>query len=131
MSKNRKEPDSAEIQKKRKREQQVVAEMIALYCYKKHKTGRKEELCPNCKNLCEYAQDRSEHCPFMEQKTFCSNCRIHCYQSDMRERIREVMRFSGPRMTLYHPGMALWHLISSKREKCRIKKLQEKRKKDD
>ena len=53
----------------------------------------------------------------METKTFCSNCRVHCYRPDMRERIREVMRFSGPRMMLYHPVMAVRHLIESRREK--------------
>ena len=29
----------------------------------------------------------------METKTFCSNCRVHCYRSEMREEIRKVMRF--------------------------------------
>lgn len=117
-----KKQTSVRVEEKRKREQRVVAEMIALYCHKKHETRGKNELCPDCRTLCGYAQARSEHCPFMEQKTFCSNCRVHCYKPDMRERIREVMRFSGPRMLLYHPGMALWHLISSKREKSRLKK---------
>lgn len=100
--------------------------MITLYCRRKHGTKIREELCPDCQKLCEYAQARSEHCPFMEQKTFCANCRVHCYKTDMREAIREVMRFSGPRMLLYHPVMTLWHLISSKQEKHRLKKLQER-----
>lgn len=121
-----KKQDSLKIEKKRKKEQLVVSEMIALYCRKKHGMASKGELCPECKKLCEYAQARSEHCPFMEEKTFCANCRVHCYKPDMRERIREVMRFSGPRMIWYHPGMALWHLISSKQEKNRMKRVQEK-----
>lgn len=120
-----KKQDSLKIEKKRKKEQLVVSEMIALYCCKKHGTVSQGELCPECKKLCEYAQARSEHCPFMEEKTFCVNCRVHCYKPDMRERIREVMRFSGPRIIWYHPGMALWHLISSKQEKNRMKKVQE------
>lgn len=36
-----------------------------------------------------------------------------------REKIREVMRFAGPRMLLYHPAMALRHVVSSMREKKR------------
>lgn len=118
------EKAAQKTERKRKREQRVVTEMIALYCRKNHGAGQAVEtggLCPECQKLCEYARARSEHCPFMEQKTFCSNCQVHCYKPDMRERIRQVMRFSGPRMFLYHPGMALWHLISSKREKRRIK----------
>ena len=121
-----KKQDSIKIEKKRKKEQLVVSEMIALYCRKKHGVASKGELCPECKKLCEYAQARSEHCPFMEEKTFCANCRVHCYKPGMRECIREVMRFSGSRMIWYHPGMALWHLISSKYEKNRMKRVQEK-----
>ncbi|MFR0987431.1 MAG: nitrous oxide-stimulated promoter family protein [Frisingicoccus sp.] len=59
----------------------------------------------------------------MEKKTFCVNCRVHCYKPDMRERIRVVMRFSGPRMIFYHPGLAVWHLVSSKKEKRRNENL--------
>ena len=43
--------------------------------------------------------------------------RVHCYQTEMREKIRQVMRFSGPRMLLYHPALALWHVACSVREK--------------
>ena len=68
----------------------------------------------------EYARSRSDHCPFMETKTFCANCRVHCYKSEMREKIREVMRFSGPRMLFVHPIMAIHHVISTKREKKRL-----------
>ena len=104
-------------EEKRKREQRVVEEMIRLYCRKYHgKTGSRE-LCPSCHNLAEYAKTRSEKCPFMEQKTFCANCKVHCYRPEMREEIRKVMRFSGPRMLFHHPAMAIWHLVCSIREK--------------
>lgn len=106
--------DTERAAKKREKENAVVGEMIRLYCRKKH-GGR--ELCGECRELYEYAQARVEHCPFMETKTFCSNCKVHCYKPQMREKIRTVMRFSGPRMLLYHPGMAIWHVVSSAREK--------------
>ena len=106
------------VDKKCEREKKVVALMIRLYCRKQH--GGKAELCSECKTLTEYAELRSDKCPFMENKTFCSNCRVHCYKPDMREKIREVMRFSGPRMILYHPIMAIRHVIESKREKRRL-----------
>lgn len=35
----------------------------------------------------------------------------------VEEMIRQVMRFSGPRMLLYHPALALWHVACSVREK--------------
>lgn len=78
-------------------------------------------MCPDCQALSEYAKLRSQRCPFMEEKTFCSNCKVHCYKPEMREKIRQVMRFSGPRMLLYHPVLAIWHLICSFKEKKKIK----------
>lgn len=109
-----------DIQTKREREKQTVSYMIALYCKKKHKTG--SGLCTECVALDAYARLRSDKCPFMETKTFCSNCKVHCYKPDMREKIREVMRFSGPRMIFVHPVMAVRHVIESKKEKKRLEK---------
>ena len=108
---------------KRKKEQLVVEEMIRLYCRKHHEGygGKNGRLCPACQQLSDYARLRSEKCPFMEQKTFCSCCQVHCYQPEMREKIRQVMRFSGPRMLLYHPALALWHVACSVREKRKQK----------
>ena len=94
--------------------------MIALYCRKHHVDYKKGQLCPVCQELSDYARTRSEHCPFMEQKTFCSNCKVHCYKPQMREAIRQVMRYAGPRMLLYHPLRAVWHLVCSAREKKRV-----------
>ena len=115
------------IRRKREREQYVSEEMIRLYCRRNHigydrGTG---SMCPECRRLADYAKERSEKCPFMEEKTFCSNCRVHCYRPDMREKIREVMRYSGPRMLLYHPVLAVWHLISGMLEKKRLKREKE------
>lgn len=107
------------IQDKRQREKKVVSLMISFYCRRNH--GGKE-LCPDCAALRDYAMLRSDKCPFMETKTFCSNCKVHCYKADMREKIREVMRFSGPRMILYHPILAVRHVMESKREKRRLEK---------
>lgn len=109
-----------QAEKKRKREQKIVSFMIQLYCRKNH--GIKNGLCTDCAELSSYAIMRSEHFPFMEQKTFCSNCRVHCYVLEMRERIRAVMRFSGPRMMMYHPLLAVRHLLENKKEKKRMEK---------
>ena len=102
---------------KREREKVIVSRMIALYCRKNH--GGKT-LCPDCAALDAYARQRSDKCPFMETKTFCSNCRVHCYQPEMREKIRAVMRFSGPRMLFRHPIPAIRHMIESHKEKRRL-----------
>jgi hypothetical protein len=34
----------------------------------------------------------------------------------MRQRIRAVMRYAGPRMLLRHPGMAIMHLFDGARK---------------
>ena len=104
-------------QTKREREKQLVSQMIALYCRKKH--GGKG-LCSDCAALNTYARQRSDRCPFMETKTFCSNCSVHCYRPDMREKIRAVMRWAGPRMLLHHPVAAARHVIETKREKKKL-----------
>ena len=108
-----------DVTTKREREKETVSLMIAIYCRKKHRT---KTLCPACAALNDYARHRSDLCPFMETKTFCSNCRVQCYKPDMREKIREVMRFSGPRMLFRHPIPAIRHVIETKKEKRRLEK---------
>ena len=109
------------LDQKRADEKMLVSEMIALYCRRQHKTP-KGSLCPECRQLHDYALTRIEKCPFMETKTFCSACKVHCYKPAMREKIRAVMRFSGPRMLFHHPVAAGWHVIETKREKKRLEK---------
>ena len=99
---------------KLEKERKVVDLMINLYCKKKHKN---KCLCGECKDLKEYVHFRLSKCPFGENKTFCSNCKSHCYKPFYREKIKEVMRFSGPRMILYHPILAIKHVVESKKEK--------------
>ena len=106
-----------DVKTKREKEKEIVSLMIAIYCRKKH---RYKTLCPECAALDAYAKQRSDKCPFMETKTFCSNCKVHCYKKDMRDKIREVMRFSGPQMIFYHPVMAIRHVMESKKEKKRL-----------
>ena len=105
---------------KREREKATVSLMIALYCRKRH--GMRSGLCADCAALESYARQRSDKCPVMETKTFCSNCRVHCYKPEMREKIRAVMRFSGPRMIFYHPVMAIRHVVETRKEKRRLER---------
>ncbi|MDO5035648.1 MAG: nitrous oxide-stimulated promoter family protein [Porphyromonas sp.] len=95
-------------------EKKVVGQMIRLYC--RRKEGNKS-LCPECQELLAYAERRLELCRFGEDKPTCLKCPVHCYRPEMRERIREVMRWAGPRMLLYHPIAALKHL----RRELRVK----------
>lgn len=89
-------------------EKAVVEQMIRLYC---QKSEGHAELCPNCQKLLEYAHSRLDRCRYGNDKPTCKKCPIHCYRPEMKERIRIVMRWSGPRMMLYHPLTAIRHLI--------------------
>ncbi|MBP3487655.1 MAG: nitrous oxide-stimulated promoter family protein [Roseburia sp.] len=99
----------ADIEKKRRREKETVGSMIEIYCHGVHKTKR-GTLCDACKKLRDYADLRTEKCPFMETKTFCSACKVHCYSKEMQNEIRQVMRYAGPRMLFVHPVLALGHM---------------------
>lgn len=110
--------------KKYQSETDTVDQMILLYCRKKHHS---KELCPQCEELEDYCHYRLSLCPWGDKKPFCANCSIHCYNKEHRERIREVMRFSGPRMLFHHPVMAMRHLIETKREKRRLLKKEKKK----
>jgi len=96
------------------REKATVEAMIKLYCKQQHKPS--QALCPDCQELLRYANKRVEQCKFGEKKTVCGDCPVHCYKKEMREKIQGVMRYSGPRMLLYHPLMAFQHLLDRRRK---------------
>ena len=73
-------------------------------------------MCPACSELASYAERRLDLCPFGSEKPSCANCPIHCYRPEPRERMRDVMRFAGPRMLMRHPWLALRHLLDDRWE---------------
>lgn len=105
----------------KEQEIEVVELMIRLYCKKNHRVKGKE-LCIDCQDLLNYVKERRCKCPWGDEKPFCANCVIHCYKSDMREKIRSVMRYSGPRMIFSHPILSIKHLIETKKQKNKLQK---------
>jgi hypothetical protein len=100
------------------REVKTIAALIALYCRDHHSDEERGPaapagggLCPECAGLLAYARLRLETCRYGADKPTCANCTTHCYQPAMRERVRVVMRYSGPRMLRRHPLLAVAHLI--------------------
>jgi len=93
-----------------KREYETIEAMISLFCRKRHGT-KKGELCPACQELLIYAKARLDKCPYRKDKPTCARCPIHCYKPAMRERIRKVMHYTGPRMLRRHPLLAIRHLL--------------------
>jgi len=90
---------------------QVLAEFIEIYCEMNHTSEDKTQwvpsekfqslgelprpiLCSECYELLEFSARRRKLCP-LNPKPTCRNCEVHCYLGDKRDKIREVMRFSG------------------------------------
>lgn len=97
-------------------EKTTVSQMIHLYC-RSHHGSRK--LCEQCGELLVYALSRLDHCRFGDSKPTCKNCPIHCYKPSMREHMRRVMRYAGPRMLWHHPLAAIRHLSDGLFGTCR------------
>ncbi len=96
------------------RERRTIGAMIAIFCRDHHRSSTP---CPDCLALFDYATERLVRCPFGEEKPTCLKCPVHCYRPAMRERVRAVMRYAGPRMVWRHPILTLLHLYwDSRRE---------------
>jgi hypothetical protein len=89
---------------------QTVAKMIQLYCRLKHNCI--ENLCFDCTELLNYSIKRLQNCPYGENKPECKDCKTHCYNKINREKIREVIRFAGPRMIFYSPFDFIKHITA-------------------
>lgn len=89
-------------------EKKALRKMIFMYC-----KGQKHDrpLCRDCQVLLDYASQRLDTCIFGNRKTFCSKCAVHCYKPVMRDHIKKVMRYSGPRLLYRDPLMALRHIF--------------------
>jgi len=96
------------------REDETIEAMIRMQCRSRHHA--EGDRCPDCYELLAYARERLSRCPYQEGKTACARCPSHCYKPAMRERIRAVMRYAGPRMMYRHPLLALYHLLDGRRK---------------
>lgn len=102
---------------RRAREQRTLEAMLRMYCRGHHPGG---PLCAGCGVLARYAQRRLQRCVFGDAKPTCANCLVHCYNADMRARVREIMRWAGPRMLLRHPLLAILHMLDGRRASPRL-----------
>lgn len=93
------------------RELETIEAMTRIYCADHHGTPHP---CADCQALMTYASKRLAVCTYGEDKPVCAKCQIHCYGKAMREKVREVMRYAGPRMIVRHPWFALMHLVDKR-----------------
>jgi hypothetical protein len=95
------------------RELATLSAMIKIHCRALH--GNDDGLCEDCAVLLTYATRRLDRCVFGDDKPTCANCTVHCYSTAMREEVRSVMRYAGPRMVWRHPVLAIRHLLDGRR----------------
>lgn len=102
----------------------VLLRFTELYCRLKHRGVEKGEfplpagladrfrrgvrLCPDCTGFMEYALARRARCP-LDPKPSCKHCTIHCYSPAYRQKVREIMSFSGRQFILRGRLDYLWH----------------------
>lgn len=90
-------------------ERALVERIIRLACAEQHApTGA---LCADCAALIDYVAARLAKCPYGADKPTCRNCPVHCYRPAERQRIKDVMRFAGPRLLAKGDLGALKHLL--------------------
>jgi Nitrous oxide-stimulated promoter len=97
---------------RRARELKTIETMVRMYCRHHHCDAAP---CPDCATLFDYARRRLERCVFGDAKPTCANCAVHCYSAELRERVRVVMRWAGPRMLFRHPVLGIAHLLDGRR----------------
>jgi hypothetical protein len=98
----------------------VLALFTSVYCTDHHSTREsvaidlglpktsKYRFCPDCADFLRYAIARRRHCP-LKPKPTCKHCEVHCYRPGHRERVREIMRYSGKTLILRGRFDLLWH----------------------
>jgi len=104
----------------------ALAQFTSVYC-KVHHEGLKENLktdepdlqqlplhkypvCEECRDFLLYAFQRKIDCP-LEEKPSCKHCHVHCFRPDHREKVREIMRFSGQYLIKRGRLDLLWHYL--------------------
>lgn len=102
------EPLNPQSRPRLEREARTMDAMLAIYCHDHHGGS---SLCAECQALSDYARLRLIRCRFQEEKPTCAKCPVHCYRPDAREKVREVMRYAGMRMTWRYPTLALRHFL--------------------
>ena len=82
-----------------------------IYCSAHHDSAEHDEagLCPSCREAVSATFERASNCP-NHQTGNCEDCEIKCQRGDAQARIRQIMRYSAPRMLFRHPLMTLEYL---------------------
>ena len=102
----------ARLNDKKGKDIRVLGNFISVFCRENHREktkgifpikdarvsnslGDKDlVLCSDCQKLLNHGIAKLLQCPY-DPKPMCKKCQTHCYAPGYREKMREVMRFSG------------------------------------
>jgi hypothetical protein len=98
------------LTRKKRRDVRVLGGFVNIYCRERHRGAEKQlfaiadeglsynlgriSLCHDCSRLLEHGIAKLSLCT-QDPKPSCRKCKTHCYAPGYREKVREVMRFSG------------------------------------
>jgi hypothetical protein len=101
----------------------VLVKFTQVYCHGRHQGNKTPadipsplnktfrtgvNLCPDCQAFLIYALQKRAICP-LDPKPSCKHCSIHCYSKEHRQKVREVMAYSGRQLILRGRLDYLWH----------------------
>jgi len=109
---------------KEKKDLKILALFTSVYCQDHHPgqqlplAGMPQQLaalnqyrcCSDCRDFLHYAIERRLHCPLVE-KPVCKHCQVHCYRPEYRQKVREIMRYSGKALIKKGRLDLLWHYL--------------------
>lgn len=111
------------LTKQQKKDIRLIGKFVEVYCAGHH-AGRvrsgfplpaglgERRLCGDCGEFMAYAVAKRLKCPLEAEKPTCKACRIHCYATAQRNKIREIMAYSGRKLILRGRLDYLWHYLT-------------------
>lgn len=119
-------PPTSGLTRRELKDLKILAQFTSVYCRTHHLPPRtvltvsnpelqclplaKSPVCADCAGFLSYAFERRLRCP-LEEKPACKHCPVHCYKPGHREKVREIMRFSGRHLILRGRLDLLWHYL--------------------
>lgn len=108
------------ITQHQKKDIRLIGKFVEVYCKGKHGAVERStftlpagmgerRLCAECAAFMEYSVSKRLRCPLEAEKPTCKHCRIHCYATEQRQKVREIMSWSGRRLMLRGRLDYVWH----------------------
>jgi hypothetical protein len=109
-----------DVNRNQKKDIRLIGKFVEVYCAGKQHAAEhtqvvlpaglgERSLCPECAAFLQYAVRKRLNCPLEAEKPTCKHCRIHCYDKTHREKVREIMSYSGRKLMMRGRLDYLWH----------------------